>query len=157
MWSDCQQTLELCLITQFVLTRGDLTSFNFCFDGIEKDSIVAASTIRVKNQKSHFLLGYNEMLSRIKPSKIICYGKPFDEMKGDIIEVDYSKTNNLQKSNSSLYIKTFYGYVDDTYRKGGESADGQSSGNPESEQAWTPKDKESKRFLGEPGEIKRTF
>jgi len=22
-------------------------------------------------------------LSRIKPSKIICYGKPFDEMKGD--------------------------------------------------------------------------
>ena len=23
------------------------------------------------------------MLSRIKPSKIICYGKPFDEMKGD--------------------------------------------------------------------------
>lgn len=102
MRSDCQQTLELCLITQFVLT-----SFNFCFD----------------------------------------------EMKGDIIEVDYAKTNNLQKSNISLYIKTFYGYVDNTYRKGGESADGQSSGNPESEQAWTPKDKESKRFLGEPGEI----
>ena len=102
---------ELCLITQFVLTRGDLTSFNFCFD----------------------------------------------EMKGDIIEVDYAKTNNLQKSNSSLYIKTFYGYVDNTYRKGGESADGQSSGNPEPEQAWTPKDKETKRFLGEPGEIKRTF
>lgn len=58
-------------------------------------------------------------LSRIKQSKIICYGKPFDEMKGDIIEVDYAKTNNLQKSNSGLYIKTFYGYVDNTYRKGG--------------------------------------
>ena len=113
MWSDCQQTPELCLITQFVLTRGDLTSFNFCFD----------------------------------------------EMKENIIEVDYVKTNNLQKSNSSLYIKTFYGYtdIDNTYRKVGESADEQSSGNPESEQAWTPKDKESKRFLGEPGEIKRTF
>lgn len=76
MRSDCQQKLELCLITQFVLTMGDLTSFNFCFDG----------------------------------------------MKGDIIEVDYSKTNNLQKSNSSLYIETFYGYVDDTYRKGVEKA-----------------------------------
>ena len=71
------------------------------------------------------------ILSRIKPSKIICYGKPFDEMKGDIIEVDYDKTNNLQKSNSDLYIKTFYGYVDNTYRKGGGSASGQSSGNPE--------------------------
>jgi hypothetical protein len=136
---------------------GDLTSFNFCFDGIEKDSIVAVSTIGIKNQKSHFLLGYNEMLSRIKPSKIICYGKPFDEMKGDIIEVDYAKTNNLQKSNSGLYIKTFYGYVDNTYRKGGGSASGQNSGNPEPEQTWSPKNEEAERFLGKPGEIKETF
>ena len=136
---------------------GDLTSFNFCFDGIEKGSIVAVSTIGVKKQKSHFMLGYNEMLSRIKPSKIICYGKPFDEMKGDIIEVDYAKTNNLQKSNSDLYIKTFYGYVDNTYRKGGGSASGQSSGNPEPEQTWVPKNEDAKRFLGKPGEIKETF
>ena len=28
-------------------------------------------------------------------------------------------------------IKSFYGYVDNTYRKGGGSASGQSSGNPE--------------------------
>lgn len=42
--------------------------------------------------------GYNEMLRRINPEKIICYGKPFDEMKGDIVEVDYAKTNNLDKS-----------------------------------------------------------
>ena len=90
---------------------GDLTSFNFCFDGIEKGSIVAVSTIGVKKEKSHFLLGYNEMLSRIKPSKIICYGKPFGEMKGDIIEVDYAKTNNLKKSNKKLNVKTVYGYV----------------------------------------------
>ena len=81
------------------------------------------------------MLGYNEMLSRIKPGKIICYGKPFDEMKEDIIEVDYAKTNNLQKSNTDLYIKTFYGYVDNTYRKCGGSASGQSSGSPEPEQA----------------------
>ena len=107
-----------------------MTSFNFCFDGIEKGSIVAVSTIGVKKQKSHFMLGYNEMLSRIKPSKIICYGKPFDEMKGDIIEVDYAKTNNLSKS--FLVTKTFAteilpaGIV-----KGGGSASGQSSGNPE--------------------------
>ena len=111
---------------------GDLTSFNFCFDGIEKGGIVAVSTIGVKKQKSHFMLGYNEMLSRIKPSKIICCGKPFEEMKGDIIKVDYAKTNNLQKSNSGLYIKTFYGYVERTLsQKGGGSASGQNSGNPE--------------------------
>ena len=61
------------------------------------------------------------MLSRIKPIKIICYGKPFDEMKGDIIEVDYSETNNLSKG----YVKKIYGCV----VKGGGSASGQSSGN----------------------------
>lgn len=103
---------------------GDLTSFNFCFDGIEKGCAVAVSTIGVKKEKAHFILGYNEMLTRIKPSKIICYGKPFDEMKGDIIEVDYAKTNNLSKG----YIKKFFGYISN---KGGGSADGQSSGNPE--------------------------
>lgn len=86
---------------------GDLTSFNFCFDGIEKGSIVAVSTIGVKKEKSHFLLGYNEMLSRIKPSKIICYGKPFGEMKGDIIEVDYAKTNNLKNQIKIYMLRLF--------------------------------------------------
>lgn len=129
---------------------GDLTSFNFCFDGIEKGCAVAVSTIGVKKEKSHFMLGYNEMLNRIKPSKIICYGKPFDEMKGDIIEVDYAKTNNLSKG----YIKKFFGYISN---KGGGSADGQSSGNPEPKETWVPKDEEAKRFLGKPGEIIETI
>lgn len=98
-----QQGIKVILTVRW----GDLTSFNFCFDGIEKDSIVAVSTIGIKNQKSHFLLGYNEMLSRIKPSKIICYGKPFEEMKGDIIKVDYAKTNNLQNQTAVCISKPF--------------------------------------------------
>lgn len=105
---------------------GDLTSFNFCFDGIEKGSIVAVSTIGIKKEKSHFMLGYNEMLSRIKPSKIICYGKPFNEMKGDIVEVDYGETNNLSKG---FFVKKVCGFIE----KGGGSASGQNSGNPEHE------------------------
>lgn len=104
---------------------GDLTSFNFCFDGIEKGSIVAVSTIGIKKEKSHFMLGYNEMLSRIKPSEIICYGKPFEEMKGDIIEIDYAETNNLSKG---FFVKNVFGYVD----KGGGSASGGDSANPTS-------------------------
>ncbi|MDE6766673.1 MAG: DUF4417 domain-containing protein, partial [Eubacterium sp.] len=106
---------------------GDLTSFNFCFDAIEKGSIVAVSTIGVKKEKSHFMLGYNEMLSRIKPSKVICYGKPFDEMKGDIIEVGYGETNNLSKS--FIVKKTSISRLIPLY-KGGGSASGESSGNP---------------------------
>lgn len=69
------------------------------------------------------MLGYNEMLSRIKPSKIICYGKPFDEMKGNIIEVDYAETNHLRKG---FFVKKVFGYVD----KGGGSACGGNSANP---------------------------
>ena len=72
------------------------------------------------------MLGYNEMLSRIRPSKIICYGKPFDEMKGDIIEVDYGETNNLSKG---FFCEKVCGFVE----KGGGSASGQSSGNPKHE------------------------
>lgn len=102
---------------------GDLTSFNFCFDRIEKGSIVAVSTLGVRNEKSHFMLGYNEMLRRIKPSKIICYGKPFEEMKGDIIKVDYAETNNLNKG---FFVKKLFGYVE----KGGGSASGGNSANP---------------------------
>ncbi len=108
---------------------GSLESFNFCFDGIEKGCVVAVSTLGVKNEKSHFMLGYNEMRRRIKPEKIICYGKPFDDMKGDIIEVDYAETNNLDKG---FYIKKFYGFIT-PIQKGGGSALGRISGNPEHE------------------------
>ena len=99
---------------------GDLTSFNFCFDGIEKGSIVAVSTIGIKKEKSYFMFGYNEMLSRIRPSKIICYGKPFDEMKGDIIEVDYGETNNLSKS--FFVKKTFLATIEPLHKGGGSSS-----------------------------------
>lgn len=92
----------------------DLSSFNYCFDGIEKGSIVAVSTVGTKKEKAHFMLGYNEMYRRIKPSTIICYGKPYPEMKGNIIVVDYRDTNH-----SKSY--TF---------KGGGSSDGSSYGNP---------------------------
>lgn len=67
------------------------------------------------------------MLSRIKPNKIICYGKPFDEMKGDIIEVDYGETNNLSKG---FFVKKTYITELMPLHKGGGSASGQSSGNP---------------------------
>lgn len=74
---------------------GDENTFEFCFDGIPKGSIVAVSTYMVRehnnhaDQKDFFMKGYEEMLRRIEPSKIICYSEPFPEMQGDIIYVDY--------------------------------------------------------------------
>ena len=37
--------------------------------------------------------GYNEMLRRIEPEKIICYNTPFPEMQGDIVYVDYERSS----------------------------------------------------------------
>ena len=103
---------------------GGPETFWFCFDGIETKSVVAVSTLGVRNEKDLFTQGYNEMLRRIKPTKIICYGEPFSEMKGDIVEVDYATTNNLDKSfdTNGGYIKRSVGYVVPYVEKGMGSA-----------------------------------
>lgn len=71
-------------------------SYDFCFDGIEKGSIVAIGMIGCKRSKEAFLRGYNEMLKKIEPTCIICLGKPFAEMKGNIIEIDYNTTRKFK-------------------------------------------------------------
>ena len=74
---------------------GDENTFDFCFLGIPKGSKVAVSTFMVSehdnrcDQKDFFLKGYNEMLRRIEPERIICYNTPFPEMEGNIVFVDY--------------------------------------------------------------------
>lgn len=92
---------------------GDPNTFWFCFDGIETGSVVAVSTLGVRKEKALFMQGYNELLRKIKPDAIICYGEPFPEMRGKIIPVDYAETNNLNQKSlaSEPYIKTFVGYI----------------------------------------------
>ncbi|MCM1277335.1 MAG: DUF4417 domain-containing protein [Lachnospiraceae bacterium] len=65
-------------------------SFDFCFSGTEKGSVVAVGMIGCKNSRSGFMRGYNAMLERIEPSAVICYGTPFPEMEGNIITIPYS-------------------------------------------------------------------
>ena len=78
---------------------GDESTFDFCFEGIEKGNIVAVSTYMAsahdhrQDQKEWFMAGYNEMLRRIEPEKIICYNTPFPEMQGNIIPVDYERSS----------------------------------------------------------------
>lgn len=95
------------------LSWGESDTFWFCFDGIEKSSIVAVSTLGVRKEKELFMQGYNELLRKIQPSAIICYGKPFDEMKGNIIEVDYSRTNNRSKGYEIHKTYVFDDYVEE--------------------------------------------
>lgn len=147
---------------------GDENTFEFCFDGIPKGSIVAVSTYMVRERNNHadqkdfFMKGYEEMLRRIEPSKIICYSEPFTEMQGDIIYVDYelSGWKYLNKESLDLPLHNKKGIIvnktmfqpenfNKMYSlKGSGSAYGGK---------WKPKKTEDERFLGKPGEIKETF
>lgn len=147
---------------------GDENTFEFCFDGIPKGSIVAVSTYMVRERNNHadqkdfFMKGYEEMLRRIEPSKIICYSEPFPEMQGDIIYVDYelSGWKYLNKESLDLPLHNKKGIIvnktmlqpenfNKMYSlKGSGSAYGGK---------WKPKKTKDERFLGKPGEIKETF
>ncbi len=70
-------------------------SFEFCFDGVEPNSIVAVSTVGCKRAKYQFMRGYNEMLDRLNPETIICFGDPLPEMQDNIIHVDYRDSRKV--------------------------------------------------------------
>jgi len=153
---------------------GDVSTFDFCFDGIEKGSVVAVSTYMAsehgnrQDQKDWFMAGYNEMLRRIEPERIICYNTPFPEMQGNIIYVDYERSSWKYMSyereerhsaddlesykiggQAHLSRDTMSAFFDVPSAKGGGSAyGGKWRPNPDK-----PKDQ---RFIGKAGEIKIT-
>ncbi len=75
----------------------DSSTFDFCFDGIEKGSIVSVGMIGCKHNKTAFMRGYNEMLLRIKPTAILCFGKPFLDMQGNLIYIDYNNSRRVNR------------------------------------------------------------
>jgi len=51
-------------------------SFAFCFAGIARHSVVAISTVGIRTaDKRQFEVGYREMVERIAPSRVLCYGE----------------------------------------------------------------------------------
>ena len=147
---------------------GNESTFDFCFEGIEKGSTVAVSTYMAsehehrQDQKEWFMTGYNEMLRQIEPERIICYNTPFPEMQGNIVYVDYDRSSwrymsyerSLPKEDLDCYRigGTIRQECDimEPYRigKGGGSAYGG---------VWKPSKPEDYRLIGEPGEIKVTY
>jgi hypothetical protein len=55
-------------------------SFEFCFDGIPTNTVVAVSTLGVRDLEAAFMAGYSHMCRRLSPAAVICYGTPFDAM-----------------------------------------------------------------------------
>ena len=69
----------------------DKASFEWCFDGEPKGGAVAVSSVGVmasKETKELFMAGYNEMKKRLEPAQIIHYGKPIEEIKGEVVEIE---------------------------------------------------------------------
>lgn len=87
---------------------GSIPCMEFCFDGIEKGSVVAVSTYTREDNKAGFMLGYNKMMEIIEPSAIICYGTPFDEMKGNIKAIDpFNKEELIKKIGVAEFMKKY--------------------------------------------------
>lgn len=88
---------------------GSIPCMEFCFDGIEKGSVVAVSTYTREDNKNGFMLGYNKMLEIIEPSAIVCYGTPFPEMKGNIKAIDpYNKEELIKKIGLSEFTRKYF-------------------------------------------------
>lgn len=87
---------------------GSIPCLEFCFDGIEKGSVVAVSTHTREDNRDDFMLGYNKMLEIIEPSAIICYGTPFPEMKGKIKAIDpFNKEELIKKMGFVEFTKKY--------------------------------------------------
>lgn len=75
-------------------------SFKFCFDGISNGMIVSVSSVGCfKNIESYklFCVGYQEMIKRINPSKILFVGKVPEEFENERIIHIEPFTKKLEK------------------------------------------------------------
>lgn len=58
-------------------------SWEFCFLGLPSRSVLAVSVVGTRNDpvgEFAFLLGFEEMLKRLNPTAVMCYGKPYPQM-----------------------------------------------------------------------------
>jgi hypothetical protein len=72
-------------------------SFEFCFDGLMPETVVAVSTVGVREAEEAFMAGYRHLCRRVRPSQVICYGKPFDAMSAlaPLVVVPYSRDTRM--------------------------------------------------------------
>ena len=85
-----------------------LSTIDICTSGIEKGCVIAISTVGCKTSKFDFLTGYDRVLKILEPPCVICVGKPFAEMAGNIVNVKYSRTSKIISTNSILENKDLH-------------------------------------------------
>ncbi len=65
-------------------------TYDMCFSGVEKGSVVIISTLGCTSNYEVFLKGFNKMKEIIKPSLIIVFGKMLDGMTGTFLHYEYT-------------------------------------------------------------------
>ena len=90
-------------------------SYEFCFNGIEYGSPVAVSTQGIRTNaeaNTKFADGYSEMINRLNPRFVMCYGKLSDDLKAKFpdSEVKCYPTywENLRKARAAGKSQDFY-------------------------------------------------
>lgn len=64
-------------------------TYDMCFSGVEKGSVVIISTLGCTSNYEDFLKGFNKMKEVIEPSLIIVFGKMLEGMKGTFLHFNY--------------------------------------------------------------------
>lgn len=83
----------------------DESSFDFCFDGIEKGGVVAVSSVGViknRNAQVSFKKGLHEMLRRITPKTLLFYGAPIPFEHNDIEIIYFNNTTAAWKTHKTM-------------------------------------------------------
>lgn len=77
-----------------VIRWSDKDSFEYCLDGMPKNSLIACSVVGCRRGgfEEEFKYGYERCLEELQPSGILFYGKPFEWMSTEntlIIDPEY--------------------------------------------------------------------
>ena len=74
-------------------------SYSWCFDGDPEGGIVAVSNVGMRKNKElrqRFNEGYNEMLIRLQPKKVLIFGHSFDDYKGNVEYIEMSPNTGVK-------------------------------------------------------------
>ena len=74
-------------------------SYSWCFDGDPVGGIVAVSNIGMRKSKElrqRFNDGYNEMLVRLQPKKVLMFGHSFDDYQGNVEYIEMSPNTGVK-------------------------------------------------------------
>lgn len=77
----------------------DEASHEWCFDGLPVGGTVSVSAVGCKKDPialRNFYLGYNDMLERLKPDKILLYGRRVPGLEGNVLEFELATKRRLR-------------------------------------------------------------